>query len=82
MFRLDVDCFKSYHVEMDSKFQSAKKEFEFHMGLEFTTYRDTFSYEVGMLDEGVRIYNSLGNNGHHGDMPQLGSTVREKAFFR
>ena len=70
VFRLDVDCFKSYHVEMDSRFRSAKKEFEFHMGLEFTTYRDTFSYEVGMLDKGARIYNGLGNNGHHGDMPQ------------
>ena len=55
---------------MDLRFRNAKLEYEYYMGLEFTTYRDTFSYKVGMLDKGARIYNGLGNNGHHGDMPQ------------
>ena len=41
------------------------------MGLEFTTYWDSFSYEVGSLDKGAHRGGCyIGNNGHNGDMPE------------
>ena len=60
---------------MTKRFKQDKWEYQNLMGLEFTTYRDSFSYEVGSLDKGApRGGCYIGNNGHNGDMPEWENT--------
>ena len=71
VYKLDEKCFYSHQIVMTKRFKQDKWEYQNLMGLEFTTYRDSFSYEVGSLDKGApRGGCYIGNNGHNGDMPE------------
>ena len=80
VYKLDEKCFYSHQIVMTKRFKQDKWEYQNLMGLEFTTYWDSFSYEVGSLDKGApRGGCYIGNNGHNGDMPERG--IHQKVLW-
>ena len=78
VLELDIDFFESEKILFDHNFKKNKMEFEEYMGLEFTTYRESFDYTIGSYQKGPRRTKDFPNN--NGPTPDMSHLEYERRF--